>query len=224
MGGGWSPPSRLPHAYVSWLSRAESWVGSQGSSLRDALHSAFRMLLRQGRLQPGRPRPGHPLPGHHLPGQPPRHPLRRECTSLERHQWGPCPSGHLLSGHRQPPGPPGRVQVRGTLQGRQEEWEADDGRGGNLRIGTLCSPPPPWIVTCGKQRQAVGGLGRWGQKGAITCKPKRVENWGQWGRGEESSYNFGGCGSEHIVLERELWLEPFPGVCWEAGICLGAGS
>lgn len=84
------------------------------------------------------------------------------------------------------------------------------------------------MVAWGKQGQAVGDLGGWGQKGAITCKPKRVENWGQWGRGKETRTHEAAitleAAGQSRVLERGLWLESFPGVCWEAGVCLGAGS
>lgn len=211
-GAGFVPHlAACPRASISWLRRADSCVRSQGSSLRDALHSAFRMLPRQGhlqsgRLQPGhlqpaRPQPGHlqlahprpwrPLPGHRLPGQPPRHPLRQEYILLEQHQWAPCPSGHLLPGQHQPRGPPGRAQVRGTLQGKQEE----QGSRRVVRVGS-------------------GGSGEVGQKGAIPRKPKTVENWSQRGRGEGTRTNPAAvtleaaqCGSEFRFRERGLWLE-----------------
>ena len=58
--------------------------------------------------------------------------------------------------------------------------------GVNLQVGPslllLCS----WKTMSGEERGwsgwAVGDLGRWGQKGTMTHKPKTVGNWGECGK------------------------------------------
>lgn len=168
-------------------------VGSQGSSLRDALRSVSRMLPLHGRLQLGPPLPDQYPAGHRLPGQPPRPPLRQECILLEQLQWGPCPSGHLLPGRRQPPGPPGRAQVRGTLRERQELREGVDGHS----LCFLC----PWAVMCGKDRGTVwegaGNSWGWGGRKEPWQASLRQQKIGASGVGEKnrvqrSSCSFGG--------------------------------
>lgn len=63
----------------------------------------------------------------------------------------------------------------------------------------------------------MGSGGAWGgggQKGTITCRPNTVENWGQWGRGEETRTNKAAvtweaaqCELEHGFQEQGLWRE-----------------
>lgn len=159
------------------------------------------MPPRQGRLQPGHPRAEHPQPAHHLPGhrlagprlpcQHSRHHLQLECTLSEPRQWGLSLSMHLLPGPHQLPGPPGRAQVRGLLQGRQEGQgsrpKAERLCWGRIsKLGAHCFSSSSWMTTSGKEGQwsgwAVGDLGSWGQKETMTRKPKTVGNWGKCGK------------------------------------------
>lgn len=65
--------------------------------------------------------------------------------------------------------------------------------GVNLQVGPslllLCS----WMTMSGEEGGwsgwAVGDLGRWGQKGTMTHKPKTVGNWGECGKAQEIRTN-----------------------------------